>query len=204
MRSPAVLERFDVVIWNNISGDVLTIAQRKAFRSWMEAGGSWVGLHGSAGDPVYFGDWYTDVLVWARFAGHLLNSQFQTARAVVDYKTNPAAAHLPSEWTMQDEWYSFLTNPRKAGTSVTATLDEATYRQVGPFGEKLTMGDHPIAWTNTVGKGHMFYSAIGHLPQSYADPRYIAMLDGGIALAITQSRAKPGRRIHNSIEGGVH
>lgn len=187
--TPRTLRRFDAVIWNNISGDVLTLSQRKAFRSYMENGGAYIGVHGSAGDPVYFWDWYADTLIGARFAGHPMNPQFQDARIVVDDTANPAAARLPSEWVMKDEWYSFRTNPRKAGADVIATLDESTYKQTGSFGEHLTMGDHPIAWTNHIGKGRMFYSAIGHRPESYSDPRYVAMLEDAVGWAIRKDSA---------------
>jgi hypothetical protein len=40
------------MIWNNSSGDVLTEDQRAAFKTWMENGGSYFGIHGSGGDPV--------------------------------------------------------------------------------------------------------------------------------------------------------
>src|SRR5580693_10195728 len=46
------LGKFKVVVWNNTSGDTLTEDQRAAFKSWMESGGSFVGTHGSGGDPV--------------------------------------------------------------------------------------------------------------------------------------------------------
>src|SRR5438128_9566969 len=45
------LSKFKVVVWNNTSGDTLTGDQRAAFKSWMENGGSFVGTHGSGGDP---------------------------------------------------------------------------------------------------------------------------------------------------------
>ncbi len=49
------LVKFRVVVWNNTSGDTLTEDQRAAFKSWMENGGSFVGTHGSGGDPVFSG-----------------------------------------------------------------------------------------------------------------------------------------------------
>ncbi len=122
--TPSVLARFDVVIWNNISGDVLTLSQRRSFQRWMERGGGFVAVHGSAGDPAYFWDWYIDTLIGARFAGHPMAPQFQDARVVIDDKTHPAAAGLPAEWTMNDEWYSFKTSPRASGARIIATLDE--------------------------------------------------------------------------------
>jgi type 1 glutamine amidotransferase len=190
--TPATLRKVDAVIWNNISGDVLTLAQRKAFRSYVERGGAYVGVHGSAGDPVYFWDWYADTLIGARFAGHPMSPQFQDARVVVDDKSHPAAARLPSEWVMKDEWYSFKTSPRP-GSRVIATLDESTYKQIGFSQTNLTMGDHPIAWTRQIGKGRMFYSAIGHMPATYADPRYVKMLEDGIAWAVGPKAAAKAR-----------
>jgi uncharacterized protein len=47
----ADLKRFDAVVWNNVSGDVLTIPQRSDFKAYIENGGGFAGFHGSAGDP---------------------------------------------------------------------------------------------------------------------------------------------------------
>jgi uncharacterized protein len=178
--TPAILSRFDTVIWNNISGDVLTLSQRRAFKRWMEQGGGFIGVHGSAGDPVYFWDWYTDGLLGARFAGHPMNPQFQDARVVVEDKAHPVVTGLPAEWTMNDEWYSFKTNPRASGARIIATLDEASYKPDGMMGQNLRMGDHPIVWSRCVGKGRMFYSAIGHRPERYGDAVYVRMLEQAV------------------------
>lgn len=182
--NPATLRRFDAVIWNNISGDVLTLSQRRAFENYIAGGGGFVGVHGSAGDFIYFWDWYVDTLIGARFIGHPMNPQFQDARIVVEARDHPIARGLPAEWTMNDEWYSFRTSPRASGATVIATLDESTYKQDGPMGQKLSMGsDHPIAWTRCVGRGRSFYSAIGHRPETYTEPNYVAMLDAAVGWA---------------------
>ena len=47
------LSKFKLVIWNNNSGDTLTPEQRDAFKTWLENGGSYVGIHGAGGDPKY-------------------------------------------------------------------------------------------------------------------------------------------------------
>ena len=178
------LAQFDAVLWNNISGDVLTLSQRQAMRTYIEGGGGFVGVHGSAGDPVYFWDWYADTLIGARFAGHPRDPQFQDARVVVEDAAHPAAAGLPAQWTMRDEWYAFDTNPRDSGSWIVATLDESTYQPSAGTLEDIAMGaDHPIAWTRAIGKGRMFYSAIGHLPETYSEPHCVAMLEDAIAWA---------------------
>ena len=181
--TPAILRRFDAVIWNNISGDVLTLTQRRAFQNYMERGGGFVGVHGSAGDPVYFWDWYVDTLLGARFAGHPMAPQFQMARVTLDDMTHPVAQGLRATWDMNDEWYSFKNNPRASGSRIVATLDETTYKPDGFGGVDLRMGDHPIAWSRCIGRGRMFYSAIGHRPERYSDAIYVQMLEQGVGWA---------------------
>jgi type 1 glutamine amidotransferase len=185
--TPAMLRQFDMVVWNNISGDVLTLSQRRAFRQYIENGGGYFGVHGSAGDPSYFWDWYADGLIGARFLSHPMDPQFQTARVKIDDPAHPIAKGLPAQWDMNDEWYSFKTNPRAVGARVIATLDESTYKPQGMGGMNLRMGDHPIAWTRCIGRGTMFYSAIGHRPERYSDPVYVQMLEQ----AVEWSASKP-------------
>jgi type 1 glutamine amidotransferase len=184
--NPATLRRFDAVIWNNISGDVLTLTERAALKGWIEHGGAFIAVHGSAGDPVYWWDWYADTLIGARFAGHPFPKQFQAAKVILDDPRSPIAAGLPAEWTMTEEWYSFKTNPRasKGGAHVIARLDESSYTPEFMGKTGLRMGaDHPIVWTRCIGRGRMFYSAIGHRPEMYTDPIYRRMLVNAVGWA---------------------
>ena len=198
--TPANLRHFDVVIWNNVSGDALTVAQRRAFRSYIEHGGGFVGVHGSGGDPSYFWDWYIDTLIGARFIGHPMGPQFQEARVIVTDPASPIVRDLAPGWTMTDEWYSFTPNPRANGAHVLLALDETTYSPRS--GEKdLRMGkDHPIAWTRCVGDGRSFYSAIGHRPEGYSEPHYVRALEAGIewAAGVGSTRCKRGREVARS------
>lgn len=180
--TPALLKHFDAVIWNNISGDVLTIKERSALRSYIEKGGGFVGFHGSGGDPVYFWDWYVDTLIGARFKNHPMNPQFQEARIQVE-DDSPLSRGLAPGWSMTDEWYSFKNNPREGGAHVIATLDESSYSPKGMGDQDLRMGDHPIAWNRCVGAGRSFYSAIGHRPETYVDPHYVQLLQHAIEWA---------------------
>ena len=49
--NPAQLATFKLVIWNNASGDVLNEAQRSAFKTWIEQGGSYLGRTAPAAIP---------------------------------------------------------------------------------------------------------------------------------------------------------
>jgi hypothetical protein len=187
--NPATLRQFDVVIWNNNSGDVLTVSQRAALKRYIEQGGSFIGLHGAGGDPVYFWDWYADSLLGARFKAHPMSPQFQEARVVVEARTHPTAKALPAEWRMTDEWYSFRNNPRAAGATVVLTLDEASYKPLDQMSGDLRMGDHPIAWSKCIGRGETFYSAIGHRTESYSQPQNVALLEAAIDWSIDDRQA---------------
>jgi type 1 glutamine amidotransferase len=189
----ANLKQFDAVIWNNISGDVLTVKQRAAFKGYIEQGGGWIGVHGSAGDPIYFWDWYPDTLIGARFVGHPMAPQFQDAKVQIESHVSGVGKGLEPGWTMKDEWYSFATSARASGSHVIATLDESSYKQAGFGTQNLTMGDHPIAWTRCVGKGRSFYSAIGHMPETYSNANYLVMLEQGIGWAVGGGKAVCGK-----------
>lgn len=186
--SPSILAMFDVVVWNNNSGDVLTLSQRRAFVDYIENGGGYVGIHGAGGDPNYIWDWYVDQLLGARFIGHPADPQFQDGSVVIEATDNAIGQSIASGWTLNDEWYSFKSSPRAGGATVIARLDESTYSPKGRGGQDLRMGDHPIAWTRCVGDGRSFYSAIGHRPEVYSDPQHVRLLEQGILWAANKGK----------------
>lgn len=191
------LRQFDAIIWNNVSGDVLTLTQRRALQNYMEKGGGFVAVHGSAGDPVYFWDWYADTLIGARFIGHPMEPQFQEAQVVVTGQPSAIGRNLAPGWRMTDEWYSFQHSARDSGSTIVATLDESTYSPVGRGGQNLRMGaDHSLAWTRCINRGRMFYSAIGHRPETYSDAHYVDML----TQAITWAAGNGGTQCVNGAE----
>ena len=179
------LGRFKLVIWNNTSGDLLTEPQRAAFKTWMENGGAFVGTHGAGGDPKYEWAWYPETLIGAQFTSH---SSQQTGTVKIEDTTSPITKGLPQVWqrTVRDEWYAFKDNPRnKPGFHILAVADESTYDP-----QRSTMGaDHPMVWTHCVGKGPVFYSAIGHAAETYSEPNHLQLLENAIAWALGLSGA---------------
>jgi hypothetical protein len=178
------LARFDVVVWNNVSGDALTTPQRAAFRAYIEQGGGFAGMHGSGGDPKWFWDWYVDTLIGARFIGHPGKPQFQTATVRLADPRSGIGTGVAQQWMLLEEWYSFDRNPVDSGAVAVATIDEQDYKQIGYRDENLAMGYHPIAWRKFVGDGRSFYTAIGHRPENYDEPQAAALLANGIAWAM--------------------
>ena len=185
--NPLVLSHFDAVVFSNASGDVFNADQQAAFKAFIEGGGGYVGIH-SAGDDSWKGwRWYAEEMIGTNFIGHPLNPQFQLATVRVEDASHPSSKGLPAEWKRTDEWYSFDKAPRKPGYTVLATLDESSFKNHKIFGKDLAMGkDHPIAWWHCVGKGRVFYSAMGHQASAYAEPEMQTILAGAIGWALRQ------------------
>jgi type 1 glutamine amidotransferase len=175
--SPEILAKFDLVVFNNTSGDVFTPEQQNAFKAFLQNGGSYVGIHAAGDNSHKAWDWYTKDLLGTLFIGHPMKPQFQIATVHVEDAAHPAMQGLPTEWKRTDEWYSFDKSPRGPGVSILATLDESTYNPVGMFSQELRMGkDHPIVWSRCIGKGRVLYSAMGHTAESFAEPEMRYML----------------------------
>jgi len=190
----AQLARFDAVVWNNASGDVLTPAQQAAFKDYLLAGGGFVGIHGSGGDPSYRWRWYVDELIGAQFIGHIMWPQFQRATIQVEDLDHPAMAGLPRLWERTDEWYSFDRSVRPAGYRVLATLDESSYEPLGLLRGDLSMGgDHPIVWSHCVGNGRALFSALGHTGESYSEPQHREMLANAVQWAVGKTACNDGQ-----------
>jgi type 1 glutamine amidotransferase len=187
--NPEQLAKFRLVIWNNASGDVLSTDQRAAFRTWIENGGSYLGIHGAGGDPIdnhghtSLADWkwYVDTLVGAQFMVH---SSIMPADIHVEDRKSPLAKNLPEIWHRSEEWYAFTENPRaKPGFHIIATVDEKTYTP-----GRATMGsDHPLVWWHCVGKGHAIYSALGHAGRFYSEALMIQFLENAMSFGLNEN-----------------
>ena len=63
--------------------------------------------------------------------------------------------------------------------NVLISIDETTYDpETGPMGE-----DHPMVWWHDIGKGRVFYSALGHSPESYREGAMPTMIENAMAWA---------------------
>ncbi|MDN3256465.1 type 1 glutamine amidotransferase [Streptomyces sp. DSM 42143] len=172
---PAALERpltpYAAVVFLSTSGEVLTPAGRERLAAHVEGGGGFAGVHAAACTEY---DWpFYGELLGARFDRH---PAYQPGRVVVEDRDHPATRGLPPVWDFTDEWYDFRTSPR--GTvRVLARADESSY-EGGGMGE-----DHPLVWCREQGAGRVFYTALGHAAEAYADPDFLAHLRGGVQWA---------------------
>lgn len=169
MFTTANLAQYSTIVFMNTTGDIFTDAQKTAFKSYMENGGGFVGTH-SAADTEHSWDWYTDTLfAGAEFIHH--GDGIPRAKVKIEKQDNALVKHIGAEWMLGDEWYFWRTNPRGVGNvEVLGTLDRTSYVSNYP------VADHPVIFTNIVGTGRMFYTAVGHVDANFSDPNMVEMI----------------------------
>jgi len=153
--TPARLASTDVLMFVLTSGELaFDAAQKEAIVAFVNNGGGFVGFH-SASDTLY---------EWADY-GRLVGAYFKEhpwttdATVSVEDRAHPITAGLGSSFRLNEEFYTFRTNPR-ASTHVLLSLDAAS---VG------AAGDFPLAWTQTIGRGRCYYNALGHFDSTWRD-----------------------------------
>ncbi len=183
---PAVLEtdltKYGVIVFLNTPSEALNEAQRRHFQDYIHAGGGFVGVHmGIASKREW--PWY-EQLVGRSFRIH---PYVQTAVMHVVDRNFPATMGVPDRWVWTDEWYEF-DEALVPDLRVVLTVDESTYdpTRIWPGQHAAGMGAfHPIAWYHTFEGGRSFVTALGHMPELYRDPVFLAHLYGGIYWAAT-------------------
>jgi hypothetical protein len=161
------LAQVDGVVFANTTGTLsFSPAGREAFYEWIALGGSFIGIH-SAADTFHDDPDYIELL-----RGEFLTHGPQTTVEIfVQDPTHPACLDLPSSFQYYDEIYEFKNWSR---SNVHVLLAMHQHPQTGE------PGDFPIAWTSRYGRGRVFYCALGHGEQVYADDLYRRHLTGGI------------------------
>ena len=174
----------DVVVFAVTSGEVLGERARAAFEPWLRGGGGMVGLHSASATELSW-PFFVEA-IGAQFLSH--PPGLFAADLTVDAPAHPIVAGLPAPWRRTDEWYLFTDRPEaRPGLEVLLSLDEATLPADYPT--EFKVGAHPIAWAHERVGGRVFYTALGHTVEAYAEPAFLDL----IARAIEWTAASPAR-----------
>lgn len=170
LMTAAALKDVRAVFFANTTGD-LGLPDLDGFFAWVQAGGAVLGAH-SASDTYHNEPRYLDML-GGEFKTH---GNQATADIVVEQPAHPATAGLGPRFQILDEIYHFTANNRGRVTTL-FSLDRAP--DDGLPGAKQA-ADMPISWAKTYGTGRVFYTALGHREDVWADARFQTHLQGGI------------------------
>ena len=167
------LQAFAALIFFTSGELPMTDSQKRAFLDFVRGGKGFVGIH-SATDTFYQWPEYL-ALVGGYFNDHPWH---QTVTIDAADRASPIVAFLGPSLSIADEIYQ---------------ISDFDYRhahvllRLEPRSVDLTLGTvrprfygWPLAWTRSYGKGRVFYTALGHEPAVWRDPRYQQLLSNAI------------------------
>jgi type 1 glutamine amidotransferase len=141
-----------------------TDEQLAGLRKFIERGGGFVPLHFTSANanPDFL------ALVGASFINHPPHGPFEVRVADPDH---PITRGLPPTMQIEDECYR-SDYPDRAALHVLQT----SHHTAGIDGE-------PSSWVREIGRGRLFYSALGHDARSFPNPELRELLSRGIRWA---------------------
>ncbi len=207
--SPEFLSKYNGLMLMTNGNLPLSEAQKKAIVDYVRNGGALIGVH-CATLTLYDYPAFGEIL-----GGYYRRSIVPTPLIAknrigvlkVEDPNHPATRMLGPSWPLVEEFYQFGTavwdparpteNVSQVGrlpiplafsrdrVHVLLSLDTEHMDLSGLGPEIARGGDYPQAWTRTVGKGRVFYSALGHRDDIWStDPVFRAHVTGGIRWAL--------------------
>ena len=152
-----------------------------AFKAYIKQGkGGWIGFHHATllgeFDGFPFWNWYSDFMGGIRFKSYI--ADFASGSVRVEQQDHPVMKGIPKEFTIaKEEWYTYDKSPRLSkNIEVLANVNEESYLPKS----KITMGDHPVIWSNKAMKAKNVYIFMGHSPELFDNQVYTGLFRNAI------------------------
>lgn len=165
------------------------------FKEWLPAKGhGFIGAH-SATDT--YGDYqpYWD-MIGGTFDGHPWGSG-TTVTITVHEPQHPAVAMWGPEFQIRDEIYQYKNwQPEKVRVLMSLNMEKCE-----PKGDRHV----PVSWVKQYGDGKVFYTNLGHNPETWTNKTFVKHLEGGIrwVLGLERGDAKPNPELSNAENAAV-
>ncbi|GAB3230517.1 hypothetical protein GCM10027447_25010 [Glycomyces halotolerans] len=162
----ADLDRFDVVMLLNTSGDILDRSQQDALETFVESGGGLVGTHSAAvTEPDW--DWWQESLGATALEPPTEPASKQTVEVA---EGSPITDGIDEELELTERWFYFDPEPTDADTEILAHLGS---------------GD-PVAWAHD--ERDVFYTVPGGDYETWGDRDFLQLIRQAIWWAAGEER----------------
>jgi type 1 glutamine amidotransferase len=170
MLTRSALADVDAVVFANTTGS-LPIPDLAAVLEWIQEGHGFVGMHSAS-------DTYHDAPAYLEMLGNefLTHGDQATVDAIVENPSHPAASPLGQRFRVLDEIYKF-TKSNRGSVTMLLSLDRHPADGLPQAGQ---LGDLPLAWAKSFGRGRVFYTALGHREDVWQNTLYQQHILGGI------------------------
>ncbi len=165
------LDYFDAIVFTSTTGEIVTDPEQRTdlISAIHDEGKGFVGIHAALDTnytwPEYgemIGGWF-DQHPWMTFDAPIINEQ----------PDSPIVKQFPKSFVKHDEIYQ-PKNFSRDKVNVLLSLDPTKLDYNNP---RVHRADHDfaVAWTKMYGKGHVFYSTLGHTVEAWDDPQIRTM-----------------------------
>ncbi len=196
------LKRYKVIVFDNTNNEIFdTEGQKAAFQRYVrrpkraespkgaeqtralgwgaQGGGGVVGIHSATGSMRKW-PWFWSVM-GGKFARH---AKMQTFTVKVKDLNDISTAHLPAQFQWTDEFYYVDNIPEGRHVLLAGDLTRLEDPGKDKYPGKKFGDEFPLAWSQRFDGGREWYTALGHKPEHYSDPRLMKHLLGGILWAM--------------------
>jgi type 1 glutamine amidotransferase len=176
------IKEYDGVFLNSTVGEVLAEpAVRDGLVRFVREGGGLGGIHGT---PWTSRNWDEFAeMIGAQSAPHRIE---QGVMKVYDPASPLMKPFGGKDINFREEYYRFEHegNGRlrwdKVRVLMTVVLDDPAIEPRPWNGYKRPDNVYPVSWIRTYGKGHVFYSSLGHMPETFMTPELVGHFVAGI------------------------
>lgn len=190
----ANLQQYDAVFFFTSGELPISDSQKRDLLDFVRSGKGFGGAH-SATDTLYGWPEYGD-LIGGYFDGHPWVKEIGID---VEDPAFPGMSRLAPNFPIVDEIYQHRDFSRDK-VRVLMTLDTSTVDLAAP-GVNRTDGDFALAWIRQYGQGRVFYTALGHLDETWQDERFQSLLEGALLWMTGQEQAEAlPRSGHEALE----
>ncbi|MEO5996109.1 MAG: ThuA domain-containing protein, partial [Chitinophagaceae bacterium] len=140
--------------------------------------GGWICFHHASllgeFDGYSMWQWFSKFMGGIRYVNYIAG--FAEANVRIELRNHPVMKGVPASFVIKkDEWYIYNKRPR-SNVQVIATVDESSYTPAST----ITMGDHPVIWSNTNYIARNIYIFMGHSPDLFDNKVYTTIFQNAI------------------------
>jgi type 1 glutamine amidotransferase/sugar phosphate isomerase/epimerase len=178
---PKIAE-YDAIFLNSIVGELFADPRiRDSVARYVREGGGLGGIHGT---PWASRNWneFAD-MIGAQDAPHRIE---KGVMKVYDAASPLVAALRDRPLPFAEEYYRFRHEGRarlrwdQVRVLLTVALDDPSVEPRPWTGYTRPDRTYPVSWVRTYGKGRVFYSSIGHMPETFMTPALVSHLLAGL------------------------
>jgi type 1 glutamine amidotransferase len=188
---PGRIETYDAIFLNSIVGELFADpAVRASVAAFVEKGGGLIGIHGT---PWASRNWdaFTE-MIGAKDAPHRIE---QGILRVYD-RESPITKPLGGQpLDFKEEYYRFhIDGARRLRWNdvrvlLTVDLDDPAVEPRPWTGYTRADRIYPVSWIRTYGRGRIFYTSMGHMPETFMTPSLVGHVLAGVQYALGDLKA---------------